>query len=153
GAATALCGSSACYKSLLDRSDGSSQETTLTTMWKGNSAAAIQTALNITKGVTTAVGQSFSTGDNHFQDSYGNYQIGLNWGFSWTPIWNAILMDPNSSSAQKTSVKQQMALYANIIWDNDFFPIDQYDAEQVPDAGLGNANQLDQYHQYRANIG
>jgi hypothetical protein len=54
-------------------------------------------------------------------------------------------MDSNATAAQKAQAKAALALFGSLLWDNDWFPIDNATGESV-----GLANQIQQYLQYRA---
>ena len=82
-------------------------------------------------------------GDNHFDGPLGYYQLGLQTSPE-TAVLNAIIMDTNSTPAQKATAKATLALFGSLFWDNDWFPIDNTSGESV-----GLANQIQQYLQYR----
>jgi len=147
---TSYCGSPGCYRTLLNNSGGS-DTATITAMWAGNSTAAVQAALNKASGPFEAVVKEMANGENHWNSTYGGYQLGLNWGFKYTPLLNAILMDSNSTSAQKAAAKKQLALYGSLLWDNDYRPLAD-DGTSPSGASCGLANQCLQFVQYRANI-
>ena len=58
---------------------------------------------------------------------------------------NAILMNANTTAAQKTLAKAALALFGSIFWDDDWFPIDNNSGESN-----GLSNQIQQYLEYRA---
>jgi hypothetical protein len=140
---TRVCGSPACYYNELYNSDGSVWGRALLQMWKANSTAAVQTALDSAAGLASGISNNLATGGNHF-GSPAYYEMGL----ATTPasaLLNAILMDSNSTPAQRTVAKAALALFGSMFWDNDWFPVDNQTGE-----GGGLANQVQQYLQYRA---
>ena len=141
---TPLCGSVNCYYNLLHYSEGSVWGTALLNMWQGNSTAAVQTALNTAIQLAQTIVQVLATGDNHFDDAHGYYQLGLSTSPE-TAVLNAILMNPNTTPAQATTAKAILALFGCIFWDDDWFPVDNESGE-----GVGLVNQIQQYLQYRA---
>ena len=87
---TSLCGSVNCYYNLLYNSETSTWGRTLLNMWKGNSTAAVQTALNTATSLARNVLQMLAAGDNHFDNALGYYQLGLQTSPE-TAVINAIL--------------------------------------------------------------
>ena len=140
---TSVCGSPTCYYSLLKNSEGSPQGNALLTMWQGNNAAAVQTALSTALQFAQTLVTTLANGDNHFDTAFGYYQLGLNTSPD-TAVLNAIIMNVNTTPAQKTFAKATLALFGCLFWDNDWFPIDNETGE-----GDGLANQIQQYLQYR----
>ena len=140
---TSLCGSVNCYYDLLSSSESSNWGRAILNMWQGNSSAAVQTALNSGLQLAQRISQTLASGDNHFDSPLGYYQLGLNTSPE-TAVLNAVLMDSNSTSAQKASAKATLALFGCLFWDNDWFPIDNNSGE-----GGGLSNQIQQYLQYR----
>ena len=141
---TAVCGTPTCYATLLNNSDGSAAGQALVSMWQGNSTAAVQTALNTATGLAAYLEFTLASGDNHFDNRLGYYQLGL-YTSPETVVLNAILMNANTTPAQKTLAKAALALFGSIFWDDDWFPIDNTSGE-----GDGLANQIQQYLEYRA---
>lgn len=139
---TSLCGSSSCYYTLLNNSGGSFA-TPILNMWQGNSMSANQTALNAAMASATTIATVLSAGDNHYDNAIGYYQLGL-LTLNNVALLNAIIMDSNTSSTQKTTAKAILAFFGSLFWDDDWFPID-YDSGD----GLGLTNQIEQYLQYR----
>jgi len=150
---TSYCGSTTCYATLLNNasSGDGGVSAAITTMWTGNSQSAVQTALNTASTAYNSVAAEIANQDNRWTGRYGGYQLGLNWGFRYTPLLNAILMDSNSSASQKTAAKAQLAFYGNLIWDNYWWPLNS-DGNNPTGGGCGTSNQCLQYPQYRANI-
>jgi hypothetical protein len=140
---TSVCGSVNCYYNLLYGSETSAPGRALLDMWKGNSSAAVQTALNTPLQVAQNIEQTLANGDNHFDGPLGYYQIGL-YTSPQTALLNAILMDSNSTAAQRATAKAALALFGSLLWDNDWFPIDNTTGES-----LGLSNQIQQYLEYR----
>jgi hypothetical protein len=141
---TSKCGSTTCYYTLLYNSETSTWGRGLLDMWKGNSSAAVQTMLNAATTFGQRMVNNFTSGDNHFDAALHYYQLGLTTSPA-TAVLNAILMDSNSTVAQKRTAKACLALFGSVFWDNDWFPIDNASGESV-----GLANQIQQYLQYRA---
>ena len=141
---TAVCGTPTCYAKLLNNSEGSGAGAALVSMWQGNSAAAVQTALNSATSLAQELVHALAAGDNHFDQTLGYYGLGLA-SSPETVVLNAILMNPNTTPAQKTLAKAELALFGSIFWDDDWFPIDNNSGESV-----GLANQVQQYLEYRA---
>jgi len=141
---TAVCGTPTCYAALLNSSEGSLPGQALVSMWAGNSAAAVQTALNSATGLARYLVNTLAAGDNHFDNALGYYQLGLKTAPE-TAVLNAILMNANTTAAQKTLAKAALALFGSIFWDDDWFPIDNNSGESD-----GLANQIQQYLEYRA---
>jgi hypothetical protein len=140
---TSVCGSVTCYYTLLKNSEGSPWGAALLNMWQGNSAAAVQAALNGALQLAQKIVQTLASGDNHYDGPLGYYQLGLSTSPE-TAVLNAILMDSNSTPQQKTLAKACLALFGSLFWDDDWFPIDNYTGD-----GGGLANQVEQYIQYR----
>ena len=107
---TSACGSTTCYYDLLYRSESSVWGRALLDMWKGNSQAAVQAALDPVANLMAALGRTLAFGDNHFASTLGYYQLGLQSGPA-TSVLNAILMDANASPAQKTLAKAALAVF------------------------------------------
>ena len=141
---TPVCGTPTCYATLLNNSEGSAPGQALISMWAGNSAAAVQTALNSAIGVAQDLETTLVSGDNHFDNALGYYQLGLKTSPE-TAVLNAILMNANTTAAQKTLAKAALALFGSIFWDDDWFPVDNSTGESN-----GLANQYQQYLEYRA---
>ena len=141
---TAVCGTPTCYAALLNNSEGSLPGHALVSMWEGNSSAAVQTALNSATGLASQLVSTLVAGDNHFDNTLGYYQLGLKTSPE-TAVLNAILMNANTTPAQKTLAKAELALFGSIFWDDDWFPIDNSTGESD-----GLANQIQQYLEYRA---
>ena len=139
---TSLCGSPNCYYNLLYNSDGYSR--TLLSMWQGNSAAAVQAALNPAVALAQRIMQTLATGDNHFDSTLGYYQVGLQTS-PQIAMLNAILTDNNTTPAQAIVAKACLALFGSLFWDNDWFAIDNDSGDS-----RGLENQVQQYLQYRA---
>ncbi|HWE49585.1 MAG TPA: hypothetical protein VG273_07350, partial [Bryobacteraceae bacterium] len=74
---TAVCGSPACYATLLSNSDGSPAARALVAMWQGNSAAAVQTALAAPTNLAVQLVSALASGDNRFDRTLGYYGLGL----------------------------------------------------------------------------
>jgi hypothetical protein len=140
---TSVCGSKNCFYNLLKSSEGSIGGAALLNMWQGDSAAAVQTALNTPLHFAQTLVTTLAKGDNHFDDTLGYYQLGLHTS-PQTAVLNAIIMDANTTAVQKTLAKAMLALFGSIFWDNDWFPIDNATGESD-----GLANQIEQYLQYR----
>jgi hypothetical protein len=139
---TSVCGSPTCYYAQLKGSEGSVWGQALLNMWQGNSSAAVQNALNSATSLATNLMYSLANGDNRF-GPFAYYNIGLQ-SSPATAVLNAILMDSNATAAQKTLAKAELALFGSILWDNDWWPIDNNSGDSV-----GLANQIQQYLQYR----
>ncbi len=139
-----MCGTPTCYATLLNNSDGSAAGQALVAMWQGNSAAAVQTALNAATSLAASLEFTLASGDNHFDNRLGYYQLGL-YTSPETVVLNAVLMNANTTPAQKTLAKAALALFGSVFWDDDWFPIDNTSGE-----GDGLANQIQQYLEYRA---
>jgi hypothetical protein len=140
---TSICGSPNCYYNLLKNSEGSIYGDALLDMWQGNSTAAVQGALDVVTPIATQITLTLAQGDNHYGNQLGYYQL----GFASSPatsVLNAILMDPNANPAQKSVAKAELALFGCLLWDNDWFSIDNTSGESV-----GLANQIEQYLEYR----
>src|SRR5262249_2896787 len=84
-----------------------------------------------------------ANGDSRFDGPLHYYQLGLQTSPE-TAVLNAVLMDSNATNAQKTMAKAALALFGSLLWDNDWFPIDNDSGD-----GGGLANQYQQYMQYR----
>ncbi len=140
---TSVCGSVDCYYNLLRSSEGSIWGSALLKMWQGNSTAAVQTALDTGIQLAQRIEKNLAAGDNRFDGPLHYYQLGLNTSPE-TAILNAILMDANSTPAQRATAKAALALFGSLFWDNDWFPIENPSGE-----GVGLANQIQQYLQYR----
>ncbi|HEY3824148.1 MAG TPA: Ig-like domain-containing protein [Bryobacteraceae bacterium] len=141
---TSVCGTSGCYATLLNNSEGSFAGQALVALWQGNNVAAVQTALSSANNVASQLTRALSAGDNHFDAVLGYYQLGL----ATSPevaVLNAILMNSNTTPTQKTLAKAELALFGSIFWDDDWFPIDNNSGESY-----GLANQVQQYLEYRA---
>ena len=109
-------------------------------MWKGNSTAAVQTALNGAVGVAARISANLASGGNHFgRPAY--YELGLLTSPE-TAVINAILMDRNTTAEQKATAKAALALFGSLFWDNDWFPVENSTGE-----GGGLSNQVQQYLQ------
>ena len=146
---TSVCGTPTCYAGLLNGSDGSGVGQALVAMWQGNSMAAVQVALNSATGLAAKLEQVLTTGDNHFDDNLGYYQLGLS-SSPATALLNAILANANATTAQRTLAKAELALFGSIFWDDDWFPIqDANDNNYASGEGDGLANQIQQYLEYR----
>ncbi len=141
---TPVCGTVTCYASLLKGSEGSVWGNALVSMWQGNSAAAVQTALNSANNLAAVLVRALAAGDNKFDSTLGYYGLGLQTSPE-TVVLNAVLMNPNATAAQRTLAKAELALFGSIFWDDDWFPIDNNSGESV-----GLANQIQQYLEYRA---
>jgi hypothetical protein len=139
---TSICGTPTCYYTQLKNSEGSVWGAALLNLWQGNSAAAVQTALNSVTSLAQSLMSTLATGDNRF-GPFAYYNIGLQ-SSPATAVLNAILMDSNATAAQKTLAKAELALFGSILWDNDWWPIDNTTGDSV-----GLANQIQQYLQYR----
>jgi hypothetical protein len=139
---TSVCGAPTCYYTQLKNSEGSIWGVSLLNMWQGNSSAAVQTALGSITSLAQSLMNSLATGDNRF-GPFAYYNIGLQ-SSPATAVLNAILMDSNATVAQKTLAKAELALFGSILWDNDWWPIDNTTGDSV-----GLANQIQQYLQYR----
>ena len=140
---TPVCGTPTCYATLLNNSEGSAAGGALIALWQGNSAAAVQTALNSPTSLAQELVHALASGDNHFDQTLGYYGLGLQ-SSPETVVLNAILVNPNTTPAQKTLAKAELALFGSIFWDDDWFPIDNNSGESV-----GLANQIQQYLEYR----
>ncbi|MEP6714076.1 MAG: hypothetical protein ABJC09_00800 [Terriglobia bacterium] len=140
---TSTCGSANCYYNLLKNSETSPWGSALLNMWQGNSTASVQAALNTAAQIARNIVQTLANGDNRFDGPLGYYQLGLSTSPE-TAVLNAILMDSNSTAAQRTTAKAILALFGSLFWDNDWWPIDNNTGSSV-----GLANQIQQYLQYR----
>ena len=138
---TPVCGSVTCYYNLLSNSQP--QARPILDMWQGNSTGAVQTALNTGIALAQKVEQILASGDNHFEEALGYYQLGL-YTVPETAILNAVLMDNNATAAQKATAKAALGLFGSLFWDNNWFPIDNNTGSSV-----GLSNQIQQYLQYR----
>lgn len=141
---TAVCGAAICYAGLLNNSEGSLPGHALVSMWAGNNSSVVQTALNSATGLASQLVSTLVAGDNHFDNTLGYYQLGLKTSPE-TTVLNAILMNANTTPAQKTLAKAALALFGSIFWDDDWFPIDNSTGESD-----GLSNQIQQYLEYRA---
>ena len=139
---TSICGSRTCYYAQLKSSEGSVWGQALLNMWQGNSPAAVQNALNSATSLAQSLMSTLANGDNRF-GPFAYYNIGLQTSPA-IAVLNAILMDSNATAAQKTLAKAELALFGSILWDNDWWPIDNATGDSV-----GLANQIQQYLQYR----
>jgi hypothetical protein len=144
---TPVCGSPNCYAALLNSSEGSAAGQALIAMWQATTPAAgqaaVQTALNSATTLAYGLVHVLVYGDNHFDQTVGYYGLGLQTSPAMV-VLNAILVNPNTTPAQKTLAKAELALFGCIFWDDDWFPIDNNSGESV-----GLANQVQQYLQYR----
>jgi hypothetical protein len=147
---TTVCGSVNCYYNLLKGSEGSNPGQALLEMWQGNSAAAVQTALNAATGLAVQLETALTAGDNHFDATLAYYQLGL-YTSPYTAVLNAILVNANTTATQRTLAKAELALFGSIFWDDDWFPIPEAsDNNYASGEGDGLANQIQQYLEYRA---
>ena len=144
---TSLCGSATCYATLLHNSEGSPAGTALLGIWEAATPtaaqAAITAALTTTNNLAMQLVTALAAGDNHFDQTLGYYGLGL----STSPemvVLNAILANANATAAQKTLAKAEMALFGSVFWDDDWFPIENNSGQ-----GVGTANQIQQYLEYR----
>lgn len=146
---TSNCGSVNCYYTKLKNGDGSTFGTSLLNMWQANSTAGVQVALNSMLGGGTnsfaTFSQSLAGGDNHWGDTYGFYQFGLDVTSPATPLLNAITLNSNSTTAQINQAKSMFALGGNVLWDPYFW-------NDATGEGHGNGNQNSQYAQYQAQM-
>jgi hypothetical protein len=140
---TSVCGSVNCYYNLLD-AYATSAEIFQMKMWQGNSTAAVQTALNYAISYVQPVINAIANGDDQWYPPYSYYQIG-SYVTVVTPLLNAIIMDSNTTPAQQSLAKAVLALFACIMWDDDWFPIDIV-------GGAGLTNQTEMYYQYRTEL-
>lgn len=140
---TGVCGSPDCFSKLMWDSESSNAGRALNAMWKAGSTAANQKALDGAAGLATRVSWNLAHGGNHF-DRPGYYELGLN-SLPQTAVLNAILVDSNSTPAQKATAKAALAFFGCLFWDNDWFPVDNVTGE-----GGGLSNQVEQYLMYRA---
>jgi hypothetical protein len=113
-------------------------------MWRGNSTAAVQTALDGAIQLAQLIEGTLVRGDNHFDRPISYYQLGLQTSPE-TAVLNAIMMDSHATPSQRATAKAALALFGSLLWDDDWFPIDGSTGE-----GSGLANQVQQYFQYRA---
>ena len=141
---TQVCGSVNCYYNLLYSSESSQWGRAILNMWQANSSAAVQTALNLAVQVAQNLTHVLAAGDNRFDGNFGYYQLGLQTSPA-TAVLNAVIMNPNTTPAQKTTAKACLALFGSLFWDDDWWPIDNNSGDSV-----GLANQIEQYLQYRA---
>jgi hypothetical protein len=140
---TSKCGSVNCYYQLLMNSDTSPAGRALLTMWHGDSTAAIQTGLNATISEAKKITDNLATGDNHWYQPFEYYQIAA-YTSPLSLLLNAILMDIHSTTSQKSTAKAMLALFGCILWDDDWFPIDNRSG-----GGVGLSNQYEVYLQFR----
>lgn len=140
---TSVCGTPDCFSKLMWDSEPSPAGRTLNAMWKENSTAGVQKALDAAAALAGRISWNLSHGSNHF-DRPAYYELGLS-TIPQTAVLNAILMDDNATPAQKTLAKAALALFGCLFWDNDWFPVDNPSGD-----GAGLANQVQQYLQYRA---
>lgn len=161
---TSKCGSTSCYyNALVVGNQGDANGLALLNMWRGNSTAAVATALATSQTQANNLSNIIATGDNRFDATFSYYQLGLNVSSKVAPVLNAILVDSNSTTAQKTAAKTILAFFGSLTWDLDWFPFG-WDRSTCADVwtsamncdptgdGVGNANQVDQYFQYRSQL-
>ena len=141
---TSVCGSVNCYYNILYNSESSQWGRAILAMWKGNSSAAVQTALNTGVQLAQTITNTLANGDNRFDANLGYYQLGLQTSPE-TAVLNAVIMNPNATAAQRTAAKAALALFGCLFWDDDWWPIDNNTGDSV-----GLANQIQQYLEYRA---
>ncbi len=138
-----VCGSVNCYFNLLASGSEWYTEAEME-MWQGNTTAAVQAALNQVLSLTQSIVNVIANGDNQWYSPYSYYQIGL-YTTPVIPLLNAIIMDSNATAAQRNFAKAILALFACLMWDDDWFPIDNV-------GGAGLANQSEMYYQFRAEL-
>jgi hypothetical protein len=149
--ATPASGSSNAYYNILYNSATDNTSRAILNMWQSelmSGSSAVGTAINASGCPTTMsnVGTLLSEGDNHLDNRYSYYQIAVYLDPCF-PFWNAVLMDSNSTSLQRSQMATEAGTFGGIMWDNSWFPIDNYSGD-----GYGLANQYTQYIQDRANI-
>ena len=72
-----VCGSVDCYYNLLYNSETSVWGRVILGMWKGNSSAAVQGALNTGVSLAARLTGVLANGDNRFDSALGYYELGL----------------------------------------------------------------------------
>jgi hypothetical protein len=137
-----VCGSVTCYYNLRAQT-ADDVGRTLLRMWQQNNTAAVGTALQAAAAQAKQITDTLAGGDNHWYDLFGYYNVGL-YALPYVPLLNAVLMDSNATEAQKTLAKAMLALFGCILWDDDWFPIDQQTG-----GGTGLTNQYEMYLQFR----
>ena len=146
---TSKCGSTNCYYNLLNAGDGSTFGTGLLNLWQTNTTAGVTTALNsmLGGGVNSfaSFSNSLANGDNHWGDTYGFYQLGNDVTSVATPLLNAILLNSNSTTAQKNQAKAMFSFGGNTLWDPNWW-------NPNTGEGTGNGNQNSQFYQYQAQM-
>jgi hypothetical protein len=140
---TSRCGTVNCFYRLLLNSDPSPAGRALLNMWQGNSTSATQTALDTAISIARKITDNLAIGDNHWFQPFEYYQI-AQYTTPFSPLLNATLMDINATTVQKSMAKAMLALFGSILWDDDWFPIDDRSG-----GGTGLSNQYEQYLQFR----
>jgi hypothetical protein len=137
---TSSCGSTDCFYNKI-----SYTASPILAMWRANSAAGIDTALNSVLIPLNYLAFAMTQGDGATRDAHLPFS---NSSVVWSPassLMAMILVDSNLTAAQKLQVKSYLAVLASMEWDNDYIPLDN-----GAGFGLGTANQVVQMVQLRA---
>jgi hypothetical protein len=114
----------------------------------GSQSPLIDAAISTSGCATTASDLDYvlAAGNNHLDPGWGYYQ-GISTSEGCFAVWNAVLMDSNSTAAQQAEVYAEAAFFGGLVWDNSWFGWDNQ-----PSDGQGTANQAQMYPQDRSTL-
>jgi hypothetical protein len=143
GTTAPSCGSADCY---YNKINGIGAPHEIVTMWRANSAAGIDTALNGAVIPINYLGYIMTHGNGATRDGVLPFS---NASVVWTPLVSRMMMalrDSNTTLSQQTRAKSFVALLGSMQWDNNFIPLDSNGFR------LGTSNQAIQMVQLRATL-
>jgi hypothetical protein len=112
-------------------------------MWADPTGGKVRDAVAAVSKTATDMLNAFVNGAGIYDFRFHYWHGGLE--MMRLGMWiDQILADPRATEAQKREVKAAAVLFANILWDNDFVPMDNYDG-----INLGTANMPVQQAAYR----
>lgn len=115
----------------------------LLAMWADTTGAAVQQAVTKIVGTAQALLSALVSGDGVYDFTYHYWHGGLAMN-EMGPWIDSVLASGLATSAQKAQVKAAAALFANVLWDNDFVPM-----QAGSGLNLGTANMPVQQQNYR----
>lgn len=140
---TLACGAPTCYSVALPNSGTTGN---IITLWQTDSTAGVDAAVNASAIYTAYLAQVLTQGDGIRDADFAFSQGALNF-IQNGGLLNASIVNVRATDAQKERDNYLLQFWGNLVWDNDFAAVDN-----DPGEGYGNANQVVEFIQARANL-
>jgi hypothetical protein len=118
-------------------------------MWADPTGAKARIVLTNATAVARSYLDAVVNKDGIYEFDYAYWTGGLK-ASGQMPLLDGLLVRSDLSAAERTQVKAAASLFANLLWNNDYVPLDNWQSNRV---NLGTANMPIQFREYRNEYG